>query len=220
MKPAIVQFLQERGLRLSEEKTVITHITEGFNFLGQNVRKYGDQLLTKPARHSVRSVLEKVRQTFEACRGHKASELIRKLNPVLRGWANYHRHVVSSRIFGRVDNYIVPMLRRWIRREHPNKSWRWIEQRYFAADPSGAFSVRVPGREGKMRVLSLYRVGKTKIERHIKVRANANPYDPAYTDYFEKRRCFAWRTYPVGSFRAPARNPDRPATQNGSPTET
>jgi hypothetical protein len=159
-------------------------------------------------------------QTFKACRGHKASELICKLNPVLRGWANYHRHVVSSCIFGRIDHFLLPTLRHWIRGEHPNKSWRWIERRYFSAGPSGTFSVRVPGREGKMRVLSLYRLGKTQIERHIKVRAKANPYDSAYTEYFEKRRCFAWRTYPVGLFGAAARKKGRPAAQSCSPSET
>jgi len=202
VKPIIVQFLQERGLRLSEEKTVITHITEGFNFLGQQVRKYGQKLLIKPTRHSVRNVLDKARQCLTKCRGQKAVVLIRKLNPILRGWANYHRHVVSKKTFGRVGYYVLRMLWRWIRREHPNKSRGWIKRRYFSADPTGAFSVRIRDREGNPRVLRLYRVAQTVIERHIKVRAEANPYDPQYREYFEKRRCFAWRTYSVGKTRA------------------
>ena len=97
VKPAIVQFLQERGLRLSEEKSVITHISDGFNFLGQNVRKYGQKLLIKPTAHSIRSVRDKVRECIRTCRGQTAATLIRKLNPILRGWANHHRHVVSKR---------------------------------------------------------------------------------------------------------------------------
>ena len=202
VKPVIVQFLQERGLKLSEEKTVITQITEGFNFLGQSVRKYGQKLLIKPTRHSVRSVLDKARQRFESCRGQKAVVLIRKLNPVLRGWANYHRHVVSKRIFGRVGYYVLRMVWRWLFREHPNKSRGWIKRRYFSADPARTFSVRIQDREGQIRVLKLYQIARTVIERHIKVRAEANPYDPEYTEYFEKRRCFAWRTYPVGKARA------------------
>jgi RNA-directed DNA polymerase len=133
VKPALVQFLQERGLKLSEEKTLITHITEGFNFLGQNVRKYGRKLLIKPARQSVRSVLDKARGRIKRCRGQKAEVLIRKLNPVLRGWANYHRHVVPKRIFGRVDYFVSRMIWRWIRRQHPNKSCGWIQRRYFSA---------------------------------------------------------------------------------------
>lgn len=202
VKPVIIHFLQERGLRLSEEKTIITHITEGFNFLGQHVRKYGDKLLIKPAAHSVRAVLDKARQRFQSCRGQQAAVLIRKLNPVLRGWANYHRHVVSKRTFGRVGYYVLRMLWRWTRHEHPHKSRRWIKRRYFSADPGGAFSVRLRDRDGQSRVLCLYPIARTLIDRHIKVRANANPYDPAHTEYFEKRRCFAWRTYPVGNPRA------------------
>ena len=202
VKPALIQFLGERGLKLSEEKTVITHIGTGFNFLGQQVRKYGQKLLIKPTRHSVRAVLDKARQCFERCRGQKAAVLIRKLNPVLRGWANYHRHVVSKNIFGRVGYYILRMVWRWIRRQHPNKSRGWIKRRYFSADDGGAFSVRIRDREGKFRALRLYSIAHTIIERHIKVRADANPYDPEYTEYFEKRRCFAWRTYPVGKARA------------------
>ena len=147
VKPAVVEFLDERGLKLSEEKTIITHITEGFNFLGQNVRKYGQKLLIKPSRQSVRSVLDKARQSIKGGRGKKAADLIRNLNPVLRGWANYHRHVVSKRRFGSIDYSLHGMLWRWARREHRNKSDGWIRQRYFSADPTGPFGSG-PGSEG------------------------------------------------------------------------
>jgi RNA-directed DNA polymerase len=217
VKPAIIPFLAERGLKLSEEKTVITPITQGFNFLGQNVRKYGQKLLIKPARQSVRSVLEKARQRIKSCRGHKAADLIRGLNPLLRGWANYHRHVVSKRLFGRVDYYVYGMLWRWARREHPNKSDGWIRQRYFSADPKGAFSIRTQDRKGQEPVLKVYRLAQTLIERHIKVRGAANPYDPEYVEYFEKRRCFAWRTYPLGNPVPFPPGKDNPVSQTTSP---
>jgi RNA-directed DNA polymerase len=210
VKPALIQFLDERGLKLSEEKTVITHITEGFNFLGQNLRKYGEKLLIKPTRQSVRSVLEKARERIKKGHGHNAETLIRKLNPLLIGWANYHRHVVSKRVFGRVDFYVHAMLRRWARREHPDKSAGWIRQRHFSADPKGAFSLRVKDQKGQERVLKVHSAAHTKIEHHIKVRGAANPYDPAYTKYFERRRCFAWRTYPVGKSRAIRPKKDKP----------
>ena len=118
VKPVLVDFLQERGLKLSEEKTLITHIAEGFNFLGQRVRKYGEKLLIKPTRQSVRSVLDKARQRIGSCHGMKAAVLIRKLNSILRGWANYHRHVVSKKIYSRIDYNVRVMLWRWARREH------------------------------------------------------------------------------------------------------
>lgn len=214
VKPVIVNFLQERGLKLSEEKTLITHIAEGFNFLGQQVRQYGDKLLIKPTRQSVRAVLDKARQKIRSCRGLKAAALLRKLNPILRGWANYHRHVVSKRIYGRVDYCLRTMLWRWARREHSNKSDGWIMRRYFSADPKGSFSIRTQDPEGRKKVLKVYRLGHTILERHIKVRGEATPYDPVYVEYFEKRRCFAWRTYPVGKVRALGAGKDKLATRN------
>ena len=213
VKPIIVDFLQERGLKLSEEKTLITHIAEGFNFLGQRVRKYGEKLLIKPTRQSVRSVLDKARQRIGSCHGMKAAVLIRKLNPILRGWANYHRHVVSKKIYSRIDYHIRVMLWRWARREHPNKSRGWIKRRYFSTDPEGSFSVRTPDREGKERLREVCQMAQIVIERHIKVRGKADPYDPVYVKYFEKRRCFAWRTYPVGKARAFEAGKDKIATQ-------
>jgi RNA-directed DNA polymerase len=214
VKPAVVQFLEERGLKLSQEKTLITHITEGFNFLGQNVRKYGQKLLIKPTRQSVRSVLEKARTRIKRGHGKKAADLIRNLNPLLRGWANYHRHVVSKRRFGSIDYYLHGMLQRWARREHPNKSARWIRQRYFSADSKGAFSIRTQDPKGQTQVLKVYRLGQTILERHIKVRGAANPYDPADTEYFEKRRSFAWRTYPLGNPRSSRPGQDKPVSQS------
>jgi RNA-directed DNA polymerase len=213
VKPAVIQFLDKRALALSEEKTVITHITKGFNFLGQNVRKYGQKLLIKPTRQSVRSVLEKARDHIKKGHGNKAEVLIRKLTPLLRGWANYHRHVVSKRRFASIDYYLHGMLRRWARREHPNKSAGWIRQRYFSADDKGVFSIRTQDRKGQPQVLRVYRLAETIIERHIKVRGAANPYDPADTEYFEKRRCFAGRTYPLGKPVPSRPGKDKPVSQ-------
>ena len=204
IKPVITEFLRERGLRLSEEKTVITHITQGFNFLGQQVRKYGNKLLIKPTQSSVRNVLEKARERIRESRGMKAEVLIRKLNPVLRGWAQYHRNVVSSKTYNRVDFHIRRMLWSWARREHQQKTNGWIGRRHFSADEKGQFSEWIEDREGKRRVLKVYRLSETIIERHIKVRGEANPYDPEDVEYFKKRRCFAWRTYPAGNIRAVA----------------
>ena len=214
VKPVIVDFLRERGLKLSEEKTLITHIAEGFNFLGQRVRKHGKKLLIKPTRQSVRSVLDKARPKIRSCRGWKASALIRKPHPILRGWANYHRHVVSKKIYGRIDYGLRTMLGRWARRAHSNKADGWMMRRYFSADPKGSFSVRTQDREDRKKVLKVYRLGDTIPERHIKVRGEATPYDPVYVEYFEKRRCFAWRTYPVGKVRAIGTGKDKIATRN------
>lgn len=84
--------MQERGLQLSEEKTVITHIDNGFDFLGQNIRKYKGKLLIKPSRNAIKTFLAKVRKIIKGSKSATQEQLIRRLNPVIRGWVNYHRY--------------------------------------------------------------------------------------------------------------------------------
>src|ERR1039457_5080993 len=117
IKPLVEQFLQERGLELSPVKTVITHVEKGFDFLGQNVRKYPNgKLLIKPSKKNVKTFLGGIRKTIKAALGMSAADVIHKLNPKIRGWANYHRHVVSKRTYVRVDHEIFSSLWRWARR--------------------------------------------------------------------------------------------------------
>jgi RNA-directed DNA polymerase len=194
VKPALTAFLTQRGLALSEQKTVTTSIDQGFNFLGHTVRKFGDTLLTYPAKNSVQAVRDKIRLCFQTALGLSQEALIRKLNPLLRGWANYYRNGAAKRTFGKLDYYVFRKLWRWTRRRHPTKSAAWRKHKYFsAAGKKWAFSVRIRLAEGESRVLALYSLASTRIQRHIKVKGAANPYDPLYTDYFAKRRCFAWR---------------------------
>ena len=124
VKPCVEAFLAERGLELSQEKTKITHISEGFDFLGQNVRKYDGKLLIKPSAKNVKAFLDSVRETIRVNRSAKQETLIDLLNPMIRGWANYHRHVVAKKTYAAVDHHIWQALWRWARRRHPNKSCR------------------------------------------------------------------------------------------------
>lgn len=103
-KPLIKNFLKERGLELSDEKTKITNIVDGFDFLGQNIRKYEGKLLVKPSKKNIKSFLEKVRTIIRTNQSATAGNLVSLLNPVIRGWANYHRHAVSKEVFGAIDN--------------------------------------------------------------------------------------------------------------------
>lgn len=196
VKPAVVAFLAERGLELSEQKTTITHIQTGFNFLGQNVRKYKNKLVIKPAKDGTKALLKKTRECIKGMLGQTVQTLIRALNPIIRGWANYHRYVCSGKVFRTADHIIHDQILRWARRTHPNKSYGWLKGKYFSAAGRFAFSTRIRSGNGESKVLRLYSVAKTVIERHIKVRGEANPYDPIYTEYFERRRCFVWRTLP------------------------
>jgi RNA-directed DNA polymerase len=193
-QPALTAFLHPRGLALSEQKTVITSLQEGFDFLGHTLRKYGDKLLITPAKRKVQALRQKIRRVFQAALGRSQAALLRQLNPLLRGWANYYRNGAAKAIFSKLDHYVWQKIRRWINRRHPNKSLAWKKAKYFsAAGDHGGFSVGYHTKKGQSRVLSLYRMASTPIERHLKVRGAANPYDPRYTQYFAQRRCFAWR---------------------------
>ena len=190
-RPAvIVAFLTERGLSLSTEKTHITHIDDGFNFLGFNVRKYSGKLLIKPSRKSVRTFLDGIRALIKSHPTIKTVSLIRLLNPKLRGWANYYRHVVSKQIFSRVNKAIFQAIYRWSRRRHPNKGAGWVFNKYFKhpAPNNWWFHAKTRTVDGHADMIRLIQVSSTKIVRHVKVIATATPYDPAYTSYFEKRK--------------------------------
>jgi len=190
VKPLVEHFLQERGLELSPTKTVITHVENGFDFLGQNVRRYPNgKLLIKPSKKNVKTFLDGIRKAVKTALGMSAAELIRKLNPKIRGWANYHRHVVSKRTLVRVDHEIFSSLWRWARRRHPNKNTRWCKQKYFAQrrGRNWSFFGETCDDHGQPRTFWLWHAGSTPIKRHIKVKSDANPYDPVYEAYFEQR---------------------------------
>lgn len=189
VRPLVEQFLAERGLELSTEKTVITHISEGFEFLGQNIRKYKGKLLIKPSRRSIQTLRKKVRCLVKANRQSRTANLIHQLNPVIRGWAQYHRRVVSKAVFSAVDTFVFQTLWRWARRRHPNKTGRWIKEKYFRAhkERQWVFFGREQDSKGKQREVWLYVAARTPIRRQVKIRGQANPYDPAWELYFEER---------------------------------
>jgi RNA-directed DNA polymerase len=177
-------------LELSPAKTVITHVEKGFDFLGQNVRKYPNgKLLIKPSKKNVKTFLGGIRKIIRAARGMSAADLIRVLNPQIRGWANYHRHVVSTRTFARVDHHIFSSLWQWARRRHPNKNTRWRKQKYFASrrGRDWSFFGEKCDDQGQPTQVWLRPARRTPIKRHVKVKGDANPYDPAYEIYFERR---------------------------------
>jgi len=189
VKPAIVTFLKERGLELSEEKTRITHIDDGFDFLGFNVRKYAGKLLIKPSKGAIKSFLERIREIIKSNVATKTEDLIRQLNSKLRGWSNYFRHVVAKKTFRHVDDQLFRALMTWIKRRHPNKSARWKRQRYFRSEGrrNWVFFASIRDASGQVTYLDLFQAASVPIVRHIKIQAPATPYDPAFTDYFARR---------------------------------
>jgi RNA-directed DNA polymerase len=191
VRPVVEQFLAERGLSLSPEKTRVTHIEDGFDFLGMNVRKYDGKLLIKPAKTNVQRFLRKLRAVVKDNAAVRQDWLIRKLNPLIQGWANYHRHVVSKRIFSNVSRAIWQCLWRWARRRHPNKGAHWVRRKYFRAVGARhwVFGTKT-GKTlstGKPELLTLYDVASTPIRRHRRIKVAANPFDPQWESYFEDR---------------------------------
>ncbi len=187
--PAVRQFMAARGMELSDEKTRITHIAEGFDFLGQNVRKYDGKLLIKPAKKSVKSLLDKVREIVKSNASVTQAVVIQKLNPVIRGWAMYHRHVVAKASFSLIDSHIWQLLWKWARRRHPAKGARWVKGIYFHVDGQRSWEFAAESHlNGDARRFRLFRAMTVPIMRHVKIQASANPFDTAWVPYFIRRR--------------------------------
>ena len=185
VKPVIETFLKERGLQLSPSKTQISHIDRGFDFLGQNLRKYKGKLLIRPSKKSIKSLLEKVKQIVKTYIGKPASLMLYRINTALKGWVMYHRHVVSKVIFQRIDHQVFQILWKWCQRRHRNKSKKWLFQRYFKK--IGTYNWNFYVKDSKGNEVVIFKAALVKIQRHIKIRDTANPYDCEDEMYFEKR---------------------------------
>jgi len=199
IKPAITVFLKERGLELSQEKTKVTHISEGFNFLGQNVRKYPSQgklkLLIKPSEKNIHSFLEGIRKAIRKARSTTQAGLIQQLNPKIRGWANYHRSVVSKVTFSRIDKIIWRLTLQWAKRRHPKKNMEWIFRKYYKRikgvnHPFCGVEIQ---KDGTLKEQTLLLMAYTPIRRYVKILKSAHPYDANYDEYFEKRISEKWK---------------------------
>jgi RNA-directed DNA polymerase len=194
VRPTVEEFLKERGLVLSTEKTIVTHITKGFDFLGFNIRKYPiDQskhkLLIKPSKASANKFLNNIRETIRQNPTMPAERLIGLLNPKSRGWALHYRFVVSRKVFERIDHEILKALWAWAIRRHRNKGKRWIQKRYWRTigKRRWVFASEGMNRKGKKITFTLFKATDVNIKRHVKIQNAANPYDPQWEMYFERR---------------------------------
>lgn len=180
IKELLSEYLRERGLELSEEKTLITHIDDGFDFLGWTFRKYKGKLITKPSQLSFKRLTEKLRTIVKGRIASSQTELIRSLSPIITGWSNNHRTVHAKETFAKLDHTIFTILWKWALRRHPNKPKRWIKNRYWTTegDRNWIFS------DGYKK---LKLATDTKIIRHRLIKFDANPYLPRDRDYYRHR---------------------------------
>lgn len=184
IQPAIREFLGCRGLELSEKKTVITHIEDGFDFLGWNCQLYINKLLIKPSKKSIDRIKERIKTLFDKHSKSSAYTLIHQLNPVIHGWANYHRTAVSKVCFNKIGHYLWTKVWKWIRAKHTRRGRRELVKMYFSriGGRNWAFS----GSKGENK-LTLFDIANVPIVRHTLCR-DYNCYLPEHRDYFNKRR--------------------------------
>lgn len=182
--PTITQFLKERGLELSLDKTKITHIEEGFDFLGFNFRKYGNKPLVKPSKQGIKRFLDSIRKIIKSMKSKKAEDIIYILNMKIRGWTNFYRHSSAKNIFNYIDKNIFEALWRWAKRRHPNKSIKWIKDKYFTRIGLRNWCFFSKKQTNTKEKVCLKLAAKTRISKYVKIKAEANPYDPYYKEYF------------------------------------
>lgn len=187
VKAALAGWLAPRGLVFNEDKTRITHLTEGVDFLGFNIRRYPNgKLLTKPSNDAVRRIRRRLSVEVRALRGSHADAVIARLNPIINGWTAYYRIGVSKRVFNALDAHMWELAYKWAKFTHANKPKRWVTARYFgqfnrARRDRWVFGSRETG-------YYLRKFVWTPIVRHRMVAGTSSPDDPRLTDYWNRRR--------------------------------
>ena len=188
--PQLVQALAKVGLELSTSKTKITHINDGFDFLGFNVRKYKNgKLLIKPSKAGIKRFLKAIREIIKKGIAWTTEQLIYTLNNRITGWSNYYRTSVSSKVFAAIDHEIFAILLRWGYKRHARKGKRWIVKHYFTTigGDHWRFYCKTKDKTGKQKLLYLKNASDAKIRRHVKIKSAATPFNPLYKNYFEQR---------------------------------
>jgi RNA-directed DNA polymerase len=187
VKQQLAEWLRPRGLAFNEAKTQIVHVNQGCDFLGFNVRRYHDRLpLIKPSDDAVRRIRLRLRTEMRSLLGSNAGSVMRKLTPIIRGWAAYYRIGVSSEVFSALDDYMWKLLYKWAKRTHPNKSRRWRVDRYFGRFNRSRNNRWVFGDKDTGAYLPKF--AWTKIVRHAMVAGTASPDDPELARYWADRR--------------------------------
>ena len=131
VKARLADWLAPRGLAFNEDKTRVVTLDEGLDFLGFNVRRYGTKPLITPSKAAVRRIRERLRTELRSPRGTNAQAVIKRLNPIIRGWAADYRTQVSSQVFHQLDTYLWTLTYKWARYSHQNKPTSWVVTRYW-----------------------------------------------------------------------------------------
>ncbi len=195
--PRIQKWLAKRGLCLSEEKTQVRHINEGFDFLGFNIRRFNGKCIIKPQKEKVKEKLNQIKTWLKEHPNAKPEAVIDVLNPILRGWGNYYKHVVSKKTFADFDYKLVKKLIKWVKKRHPSKGIKWAVPRYFGGGKGNKwiFKADTKNRQGEDTTKFIFRLATIPIIRHVKVKSNASPDDPQLKEYWSKRKTKIGKNY-------------------------
>lgn len=187
--PVIEKWLAQRGLLLNKEKTRITCVDQGFNFLGFHIRKFKNKCLVQPEKAKVLAFLQELRNWLKKNAQSTQEVVIRHLNPIIRGFGNYYRTVCSKQVFSYIDHQIWEMLWKWAKRRHNKRRLKWVKKKYFRIvnGRDWVFSVKTTDRRGKAKLLCLESMMKIEIVRHAKVKNTASPDDPQLNLYWQER---------------------------------
>ena len=186
VKPVIADFLSARGLTLSETKTKITDVYTGFDFLGQNIRKFSNgKLLIRPSKDNFKAVLSKIKNIIVEHRGAPTVELIRRMNSVITGWTNFHKHIAAAKHFVDLDRFIWFYLWKWAKHRHSNKGHCWIADKYFKRVGNRKWNFF--GTFDNGTEIFLKHASDTHIKRHVLINGNANPYCALWDKYYLRR---------------------------------
>ncbi|MCA1703424.1 MAG: group II intron reverse transcriptase/maturase, partial [Actinobacteria bacterium] len=186
VKARLAEWLAPRGLVFNEDKTRIVNLDEGLDFLGFTVRRMSGKLLIKPSKAALRRHRRRLRHEMRSLRGANVATVLRRLVPIVRGWANYYRTVVSSEMFSALDRYLWRLTYKWAKQSHPKKSKRWVVNRYFGRFNKSRQDRWVFGDRDSGAYLAKH--AWTRIVRHQMVKAASSPDDPALAEYWASRR--------------------------------
>ena len=187
VKARLAGWLEPRGLAFNDAKTRIVPLSEGFDFLGFNLRRYPNgKLLIKPSAKAIKRFRDRLAKEFHALRGANVAAVLATITPIIRGWVAYYRTVVSSRVFAALTDYLWRLTYKWACWSHRNKPRRWIVDRYFGKfdkfrNDRWVFGDRDTG-------AYLPKPSWTDIVRHTLVKGGASPDDPALAGYWAQRR--------------------------------
>lgn len=182
VKPLLAQFLAQRGMKFSESKTHLTHVKEGFEFLGFHVKQplFG-RAQAAPTRKRFEAVMQQVEAALRDERA-TATQIIARLTPVIRGWATYYDHVENRALFAELDDAVFQALEAWAKQRHPGWFNRKAIAQYFT--PIKKQSPCFTDERGQR----IFRAQEMPLRKHAAIDPACNAYDPQWERYLAKRR--------------------------------